>query len=279
MNYRHGFHAGNHADVLKHTALVAVVNHIRLKPKPFFALDTHAGAGIYDLASAEALRSGEFRHGVARLLTAGDLPPALAPYADVVRAVNPAGALTVYPGSPVLIARLKRDEDRLIACELQPQQAKLLAGTLTPYAKARPEARDGYAAAKALVPPPERRGLVLFDPPFEQAGEFDALARALIACHRRWPSGIFLAWYPVIDRRAADRFLDAIVTAGLRDATCHELFVRAPQASGGMAGSGVLAVNAGYVLDPLMAEVLPYLAGRLAQGPGASWRNDRLTAE
>lgn len=279
MNYRHGFRAGNHADVLKHAALVAVINHIRLKPKPFFALDSHAGAGLYDLASAEALRSGEFRHGIARLLSAGDLPPGLAPYVGAVRAVNPPGALTVYPGSPLLIARLKRAEDRLIACELHPHQAGLLDGALKPFARAKAEARDGYVAAKALVPPPERRGLVLIDPPFEQPGEFDAITRALVAAHRRWPTGIYLVWYPVIDRRESDRFLAGFLAAGPRDVTCHELFVRAPQAGAGMAGSGILAVNAGYVLEPLMAEALPYLAGRLAQGPGSFWRNERLTSE
>jgi 23S rRNA (adenine2030-N6)-methyltransferase len=279
MNYRHGFHAGNHADVLKHLALLAVVNHICLKPKPFFAFDGHAGAGRYDLTGPDALRSGEFRHGIGRLVAAEDLPPALAPYVEAVRAFNPPGALDVYPGSPLLLATALRAGDRLVACELAPGQAALLGDVLRPYRGARVEVRDGYAAAKAVVPPAERRGLVLFDPPFERGDEFALLARALTAAWKRWPAGTYLAWYPVADRKAADGFLAVMAAAGLRDVSCHELFVRAPQASGGMAGSGLLAVNASYVLGGIMASALPYLARRLAQGSGAAWRSEQVVSE
>lgn len=279
MNYRHAFHAGNHADVLKHIALLAVVNHILLKPKAFFALDTHAGAGRYDLSSADALRSGEFRHGVARVLSDSRLPPVLAPYADAVRTFNPAGALVAYPGSPLLVASRLRPSDRLVACELQPRQAQLLAEALRPFPQARTEMRDGYGAAKALLPPPQRRGLVLIDPPFEQTTEFATLTVQLLAAYRRWPTGIFLVWYPLKDRRAVDTLHGAVVEAALRDTTVYELLVHAPSADSGLAGSGLLAINASYPLDGMMDTALPYLADRLSQGAGAAWRRTRLTPE
>jgi 23S rRNA (adenine2030-N6)-methyltransferase len=279
MNYRHGFHAGNHADVLKHAALLALANHMRLKPKPFFALDTHAGAGRYDLTSTDALRSGEFRHGVARLLAADDLPPALKPYVEAVRAANPPEALNFYPGSPLFIANALRPGDRLTACELNPGQAAALGATLAPFRGARAESRDGYAAAKALVPPPERRGLVLFDPPFERGDEFALLGHALIAAWKRWPTGAYLAWYPLKDRAAADGFHAAVVGAGIRDVVSHELFVRDAGRAPGMAGSALLAVNAGFALNPLMETALPYLARRLAQGPGSAAQSRQLAPE
>ncbi|MCC6920121.1 MAG: 23S rRNA (adenine(2030)-N(6))-methyltransferase RlmJ [Alphaproteobacteria bacterium] len=279
MNYRHAFHAGNHADVLKHVALVAAVDHMLLKSKPFFVLDTHAGAGRYDLSSAEALRSGEFRHGAARILSDSRLPAVLTPYAEAVRAWNLPGALVTYPGSPLLIAGRLRADDRLVACELHPGQAQLLGAALRPFPQARVETRDGYAAAKALLPPPQRRGLVLIDPPFEQPSEFAALTTHLLVACRRWSTGLFLVWYPIKDRRAVDMLHGAVVDAGLRDATAYELFVRAPSGDPGLAGSGLLAINASYPLDRILGEALPYLADRLAQGRGAAWCSERLTPE
>ena len=274
MNYRHGFHAGNHADVLKHVALVALLGRLNAKDKPWFALDTHGGRGVYDLASVEAQRSGEHRHGVARILAAADAPAAVAAYAARVRA---AGAAR-YPGSPLIVAGAMRARDRLIACELNAGEAGLLGDALAPFARARAETRDGYGAAKALTPPPERRGLVLIDPPFEQADEFGRLAATLRAVWRRWPTGQYLVWYPLKDRKAADGLHQAVGEAGLKDVSTYELYVRAPAAGAGMAGSGLLAVNATYALEPL-AEAMPWLCERLAQGAGASWRAQRLTEE
>ncbi|BCW87516.1 Ribosomal RNA large subunit methyltransferase J [Alphaproteobacteria bacterium SO-S41] len=279
MNYRHAFHAGNHADVLKHAALMVLLGYLKAKPKPFFVLDTHGGRGLYDLTGSEALRSGEFRHGIARLLAAPDLPAELAPYLAAIRAANPPGALDVYPGSPALIAGALRRGDRLIACDLHPAEAEALGAVLKPYRGARAEARDGYAALKALLPPPERRGLVLIDPPFEKTDEFQVLAAALTLAWKRWSGGVYLIWYPLKDRAAADGFRAAVADAGIKDAACYEFFVRAPAGATGMAGSGLLAVNASFALDRPMRAILPVLTDRLAQGAGASWRAERLTPE
>ncbi len=279
MNYRHAFHAGNHADALKHTALMVLLDHLKAKEKPFFVLDTHGGRGRYDLTGPEALRSGEFRHGIGRLLAAADLPPPLAAYIAAIRAANPPGALDCYPGSPVLIAAALRPQDRLVACDLHPAEADALAGTLRPYRRARVEARDGYGALKALLPPPERRGLVLIDPPFEKTDEFATLAAALIGAWKRWPGGVYLIWYPLKDRAAAAAFHTAIAAAGIPDVTFYELFVRGPGAAPGLAGSGLLAINAAFALDGPLRLALPVLAERLAQGAGPSWCAERLTAE
>lgn len=279
MNYLHGFHAGNHADVLKHAALMALLGYLKTKEKPFFVLDSHGGRGTYDLSSAEAQRGGEYRQGIARLMDAPDAPPGLAPYLGAIRAANPEGGLSVYPGSPVLIARALRVQDRLTACDLHPREAEILAQTLYPWSRARAEARDGYTALKALLPPPERRGLVLIDPPFEKKSEFTDLAEGLRQAWRRFPAGVFLVWYPLKDRAAANGFLADIIRAGMRDATTYELFVRDPDAAPGMAGSGLLALNASFALDGVMGEIGPWLATRLAQGEGARFTKTRLTPE
>jgi 23S rRNA (adenine2030-N6)-methyltransferase len=279
MNYRHAFHAGNHADVLKHTALLVLLDYLKAKPKPFFVLDTHGGRGAYDLTGPEALRSGEFRHGIARLLDAADLPPPLAAYTAAISATNPPGALDRYPGSPLLITGGLRPKDRLVACDLHPAEAAALAEVLRPYRGARAETRDGYAALKALLPPPERRGLVLIDPPFEKPDEFATLAAALIGAWKRWAGGVFLIWYPLKDRAGAAGFHAEIAAAGIPDVTVYELFVRARGAVPGLPGSGLLAINGAFALDGPLRQVLPVLAARLAQGPGASWRAERLTAE
>lgn len=279
MNYLHGFHAGNHADVLKHAALMALLAYMKAKAKPLFVLDTHSGRGAYDLAAAEAQRSGEYRQGIARLIDAPDAPAALAPYLEPIRAANPAGGLTTYPGSPVMIARSLRVQDRLVACDLHPGEASHLKEALHIWPRARVETRDGYGALKALLPPPERRGLVLIDPPFERKTEFADLAAALAEAWKRFPVGVYLVWYPLKDRVAADGLLNAVVQAGMRDATTYELFVRDPEIAPGMAGSGLLALNASFALDRQMAKVGPWLAARLAQGPGASFRQARLTPE
>lgn len=279
MNYRHAFHAGNHADALKHTALVVLLDYLKAKEKPFFVLDSHGGRGVYDLSAPEALRAGEFRHGVARLMDESALPPALSAYAAAVRALNPAGGLTRYPGSPLLIAAALRPGDRLVACELHPAEAEALEAALKPWRNARAAARDGYGALKALLPPPERRGLVLIDPPFEKSDEFEQLTAALTGAWRKWPGGVYLAWYPLKDRAAAERLHAAIRAAGVKDASFYELYVRAPEAAAGMAGSGLVAINAAFALDGPMRAALPVLVQRLAQGAGARWRAGRLTAE
>src|SRR5215469_7054989 len=208
MNYRHAFHAGNVADVVKHATLARILVHLGEKAAAFRVIDTHAGAGLYDLASAAATRTGEWREGIARLRAAAlpaDIAPLLAPYLAAVAAVNPANALTRYPGSPLIALGLMRPQDRLVACELEPQAAAALAANLRRDARARPVAIDGFMALKAYVPPKERRGVVLIDPPYEAKDEFARLAAALVAAHRKWATGIFTLWYPITDRAGPDR--------------------------------------------------------------------------
>ena len=279
MNYLHGFHAGNHADVLKHAALMALVRYLQGKDKPLFILDTHGGRGRYDLASQEAQRSGEYRHGIARILDAADAPAGLIPYLAAVRAENQAGGISVYPGSPLMLARTLRPQDQLIACDLHPKEAEVLAATLYPFTGARVRPGDGYQALKALLPPSERRGLILIDPPFEKTTEFADLARALRGAWKRFPGGVYLVWYPLKDRAAANAFLADVAGAGVKDAMTYELFVRDPAAAPGMAGSGLLALNASYALDGVMSAAGPWLAGRLAQGQGARFTAARVAAE
>lgn len=279
MNYRHGFHAGNHADVLKHSAWAIALSLARAAPGALFALDTHAGRGGYDLATPEALKSGEFRFGIGRLLAAKDAPGALKSYLEAVRAANPPGALIAYPGSPVIAARALGRGDRLIGCEMNPGESAELARALKPFAWARAETRDGYSAVRALLPPREGRGLVLIDPPFERKDEFDVLATAVIEGARRWPGGQMLAWYALKDRAAADGFLARVAGAGLGSARIYELSVRAIEGASGMVASGLLAVNADAAFDAAMRQAGPFLKQALAQGPGAAWRAQELSPD
>lgn len=265
--------------MLKHAALSVLLGYLTAKEKPLFFLDSHAGRGLYDLQTASALRAGEFRFGAARVLVAADAPPALAPYRRILQGLNPGDVLTNYPGSPFIIAQALRTQDRFIACDLHPEEAGALAATLRPFRRARAEAREGYGALKALLPPAERRGLVLIDPPFEITTEFADLGSALRQAWKRFPAGVYLVWYPLKDRAAADAFLAGIAEAGITDASTYELFVRAPELSPGMTGSGLLAINASFALDAPMRQILPYLAQLLAQGAGSSWRAECLTAE
>lgn len=271
MNYRHSFHAGNHADVLKHSTLAAGLATLTADPAPFFAIDTHAGRGGYDLATPEALRAGEFRLGIGRLLAAREPPAALAPYLAAVRAANPGGALIAYPGSPLLIARALRQADRLAACELNPDEAKALAAALKPYKGAKAETRDGYAALRTLPPPHAGRCLVLIDPPFERRDELEAMAAALADGLKRWPQGLFMLWYALKDKASADAFLEYAGTLA-KDVRSYELAVRTPEGAPGLVASGMLVVNGGPKLDAMLRQVGPYLERTLAQGPGAAWR-------
>jgi len=203
MNYRHAFHAGSFADVFKHAILARVLVHLRGKTRPFRVIDIHAGAGLYDLASEEAGRTGEWRDGIGRLFDAAlpaEAGALLAPYLAAVRSCNPDGALRHYPGSPLLVCALLRPQDRLVACELEPAAAAALAHRLRAIRQAKAIAIDGWVALNAYVPPNERRGLVILDPPYEQPDDFARLSAGLTAALRKWPTGIYLAWYPIKGR-------------------------------------------------------------------------------
>jgi len=269
MNYHHTFHAGNFADVVKHATLARVIAHLKEKPAAFRMIDTHAGLGLYDLTGLQASRTGEWRAGIG-LLRAAALDPAardlLTPYLDAVAAFNPGGGLAVYPGSPVLAQRWLRTQDRLVACELSAQAAEALTVQMRGDVRVKVVAIDGYTALNAYVPPKERRGLVLVDPPFEQPDEFERLADALAGAHRKWPTGIYLLWYPLKDARATGRFARRLSGLGIPRILRAELSTVAPSgaATERLAGAGLIVVNPPWRLHSELRVLLPALAKALA---------------
>jgi 23S rRNA (adenine2030-N6)-methyltransferase len=279
MNYRHAFHAGNFADVHKHAVFAHILVHLRRKPAAFRVIDTHAGAGRYDLSAPEASRSGEWHDGIERVWPArqGKADDLLAPYREAVAALNADGKLRVYPGSPLIAAHLLRRQDRLIACELEPRAAAALAAALRGVAGAKAVGIDGWTALGAYVPPRERRGLVLIDPPFEDAADFMRLSGALAAAHRKWPTGIYLLWYPIKDRAAADQLARRLQKLAVPKVLRCELSLGPPRADAGLLSSGLIVVNPPFTLEPDLQRLMPALAGLLS--PRASWRLDWLTPD
>jgi 23S rRNA (adenine2030-N6)-methyltransferase len=280
MNYRHAYHAGSFADVVKHAVLARIVAHLKEKPAAFRVIDTHAGAGLYDLAGPEATRTGEWRDGVGKLVAAGLAPAAcdlLAPYLDAIAAFN-AGPLKVYPGSPLLLQQWLRPQDRLVACEHEPNAARALAARLRSDRRAKAIAIDGYTALNAYVPPKERRGLVLIDPPFEQPDEFDRLAQGLAGAHRKWPTGLYALWYPIKDARESEGFARRLARLGLPRMLQAELVLPGRE---GLRGSGLILLNPPWRLEEELGVLLPALFRVLAgREPGAGQTlTRRLTAE
>jgi 23S rRNA (adenine2030-N6)-methyltransferase len=282
MNYRHAYHAGNFADVVKHVVLSRLIEHLKLKDKAFRVIDTHAGVGLYDLASSEAQRTGEWQGGIGRLLQA-DLPPPAAellrPYLEAVRAVNEAGELKRYPGSPMIARHLLRRQDRLSAVELHPEDAARLKALFEGDFQARVMQLDGWLALGAHLPPKERRGLVLVDPPFEVEGEFERLADGLRKAHRRWPGGIYALWYPIKDRDAVAAFRRALAESGIPKILDVVFEIRPPSPEPRLDGSGMIVVNPPFTLERDLAAVFPVLHRLLAPEGRSAWSLDRLAGE
>jgi 23S rRNA (adenine2030-N6)-methyltransferase len=271
MNYRHGFHAGNFADVMKHATLARIIAYLREKPAPFRVIDTHAGAGLYDLGGPEAERTGEWREGIGRLLKA-DLAPEvralLSPYLDAVAELNPGGRIKVYPGSPLLVRAWLRPGDRLIACELEPQAAAALARNLATSTRAKAMPIDGWTALSAYLPPKERRGLVLIDPPYEEPDEFARLLRAFEEAQRKWANGIYLLWYPIKDRIGPDALAKSLKALGVGKILRAEMTTANVPAADRLIGSGLIVVNPPWTLERELARLLPVLAQCLAPDKG-----------
>ncbi|WP_072396999.1 23S rRNA (adenine(2030)-N(6))-methyltransferase RlmJ [Hyphomicrobium sp. CS1GBMeth3] len=282
MNYRHIYHAGNFADVLKHAVLALIIAHLKRKEAPFRIIDTHAGIGHYDLGSDEAQKTGEWQDGIGRILA--DSPPPdiaaiLAPYLGVVRAENGPGPLKRYPGSPLIARRLMRPADRLVVNEAHPEDGARLAALFAKDRAVKVLALDGWTALKSLLPPKERRGLVLIDPPFEEPGEFSRLVEGLAAAHRRFATGTVIIWYPIKDEHAVRAFARDAAGLGIPKLLSAELLVRAPLSAGGLAGSGLLILNPPFTLEAQLAALLPYLAVSLGHGRGAGSRLSWLAGE
>jgi 23S rRNA (adenine2030-N6)-methyltransferase len=280
MNYRHAFHAGNFADVLKHATLARILLHLCTKPAAFRVIDTHAGAGLYDLTGPEASRTGEWRDGIGRLRAAPlapDVASLLAPYVEAIAAFNEGDALKRYPGSPLLALRLMRAQDRLTACELAPPAAAALKHALARDARATVVTIDGYVALKAYVPPKERRGLVLVDPPFEQPAEFSRLANCIEQAWRKWTTGTFMLWHPLKDRRAATAFAHALGAGPVRKILRAEIEVNASATELGAAG--LIVINPPWRLADELNLLLPAFVRLFARGSGGGYRLDWLRPE
>ncbi|HEY0235578.1 MAG TPA: 23S rRNA (adenine(2030)-N(6))-methyltransferase RlmJ [Afipia sp.] len=285
MNYRHAFHAGNFADVVKHIVLTRILTYLHDKQSAFRVIDTHAGAGLYDLTSSEAERGGEWRSGIARIMQArfSDAAAELVkPYLDIVRAFNPQRELKAYPGSPLIARALLRPQDSLVACEIEPAARKTLIANLRRDEQARVVDLNGWTALPAFVPPNERRGLVLIDPPFEQKDEFPIMAEGFASAFVKWPQGIYMLWYPVKDRRASDaltaRVAEIARTAHPGEERCLRVeFSVAPQsAEAGLVSAGLLIVNPPWTLAGELKTILHELEKPLGQGGAGRYRVENV---
>jgi 23S rRNA (adenine2030-N6)-methyltransferase len=271
MNYHHDYHAGNFADVLKHVILARVLTYMKQKPRPFRVIDTHAGAGRYDLEGAEASKTGEWRDGIARIFEA-DPPSAaaelLSPYLEAVRAVN-GNELKYYPGSPLIARHLMRTDDILVANELNGAEFARLKDELRRFKSTTALNIDARHAVKSLLPPKERRGLVLIDPPFEEKSEFSDLATAVDEALTRFATGTYLIWYPLKDEAAADRFVSAATARPSLEFLDVRLAVSKPFAGLGLTASGVLILNPPFVLKEELETVMPVLKELLGESAGS----------
>jgi 23S rRNA (adenine2030-N6)-methyltransferase len=264
VNYRHAYHAGGFTDCMKHALLVWLIEALQRKPTPLFVLDTHAGVGHYDLQSSEAQRTGEWREGIGRLI-GGPAPAALARYLELI------GELGLYPGSPALIRAMLRPEDRLTCCELHQDDVRELRGCFARDKQVGIHHRDAWEAIGALLPPKERRGLVLIDPSYESAMEFDHLVNALVAGYSRFPTGVFSAWFPIKHRAPVRRFYTTLQETRIRDMVVAEFCVREPVEPRQLNGCGLIVINPPFRFEEEAPEILEALLGPLSQGEAGAW--------
>lgn len=279
LSYRHGFHAGNFADVLKHTLLVTVLDHLGRKSKPLSYIDTHAGAGSYDLGSDFAQKKREYENGIGRLWDVVDAPTAVARYLDCVRTANDGAALERYPGSPAIARHLLKAADRLVLFERHGNEAEALRSWAAGDRRVTVREEDGFAGCIGLLPPPSRRALLLIDPAYEIKSDYDQVIKTLAAAHRRFATGVSMLWYPVVERFRVERMLAALVATGMRRVQRFELGTQADQDGFGMTASGVVVINPPFVLESQMAEALPWLADRLGESGQGSFVSETLVGE
>lgn len=281
MNYNHEFHAGNFADVFKHAVLCRVLHYLRGKPAAFRVIDTHAGAGVYDLTGEKSTRGGEWQAGIGKLMavqTPEAVAKLLSPYLEVVRALNERDRLRFYPGSPALARAWLRPQDRLLACELEPKTAAVLRRNLRGDVRIKTLVVDGWTALKAYVPPKERRGLVLVDPPFEAENDFSQLASGLAAAHRKWATGVYILWYPIKGRSEADAFAKRLRRLALNKVLRAEILVARLRDPSRLNGAGMVIVNPPWGLENELCVLLPVLASILGEDTG-KFRLDWLAGE
>lgn len=279
LSYRHGFHAGNAPDVFKHVVLAELIAALQRKDGGFCYLDTHAGAGRYDLGSAMAKKNAEFRDGIGRIWDSAEVPEAIRRYLDAVRAVNDGDELRWYPGSPSLVRQRLRPQDRMVLCELHTTEIEVLRDLFAGDRQVGVHHLDGYQGLRAFLPPRERRGLVLCDPAFELKGERERVVEAIRAAWLRWATGIYAIWHPIQDRKATERFYRGFLEAGIRKVLRLELCTADAGVDRKLLGSGLLIINPPWPLDEQLASVLPWLWSVLSPERRGQWLIDWLSPE
>ena len=275
LSYRHGFHAGNPADVLKHWVLSLVLEALQKKEKPFFVLETHAGAGRYELCSDFAQKNREYAAGIGRLFGHKSIPSEFDVYLQGVRSLNPSGTLKIYPGSPLLIQRGTRANDRIVLAELHSFEVVSLERCVGRDERIRVESQDGYGLMNSLLPPPERRGLIHIDPSYERSDERELLVKGLTAGIKRFETGVYAIWYPVMRRWSSQRFIQDLGSITSRPKYLAEM-ITDPLSENGMQGSGVLIINPPWQLDQSIESGLPWLLSVLSKDEAGSFRAEWL---
>lgn len=273
LSYRHAFHAGNHADVLKHFIEVQLLRYLAQKDKPFWYIDTHAGAGCYALDTGYATQNAEYESGIARLWERDDLPAPLAEYVALVKKINTDGEMKLYPGSPLVALELLREQDRLRLFELHPTDSEILQQNFSAYGtKVLIQTADGFGALKALLPPPPRRALVLIDPPYEEKQDYQRVITALHEGLKRFANGVYAVWYPQLQRAEARQLPQQLKQLEVKSWLHVALSVHSPSAEGfGMHGSGMFILNPPWTLHDELKQVMPYLVKVLGQDDGAGF--------
>ncbi|AAK03318.1 23S rRNA (adenine2030-N6)-methyltransferase [Pasteurella multocida] len=280
LSYRHSFHAGNHADVLKHLVLMLIIENLQQKEKGFYYLDTHAGVGRYRLFSEEAEKTAEFEQGIARLWQRDDLPEEVARYIKLIKQVNYGGkALRYYAGSPLIAAKMLRPQDRALLTELHPSDYPLLRNNFKEFDNVTTKRDNGFQQLKATLPPKERRGLVLIDPPYELKEDYDLVVNAIEEGYKRFATGIYAIWYPVVLRQQTKRILKGLEKTGIRKILQIELAVRPDSDQRGMTASGMIVINPPWTLTQQMQNILPYLTNVLVPEGTGSWTVKWITPE
>ena len=268
LSYRHSFHAGNHADVLKHIVQSLILNALQQKETPFVYHDTHSGVGRYDLTHEWSEKTGEYKQGIGRLWQQADTPVEIDSYLGAVKALNQGDELRYYPGSPRIAHAHLRSQDRMVLSELHPSDYPLLEQEFARDRQVAIYKQDGFARLKASLPPKERRGLVLIDPPYELAKEYRDVVQAIAQSHKRWSTGIYAIWYPVVNRCDIEDMLDGLANLGIRKILQIELGVAPDTNQRGMTASGMIVINPPWKLESEMQTILPFLKQAIAPATG-----------
>lgn len=279
LSYRHGFHAGNFADVLKHTVLVHMLEYMTQKDKPLRIIDTHAGAGVYKLNGPQAQKNREFDNGISQLWASEQAPTAITRYLELVRSVNGGGQLQLYPGSPLIAQTLMRSIDRLYLHELHPADFQFLRDCMRDDKHIKVEREDGFTSLQALLPPPDRRALVLIDPSYEVKNDYQHLIKQLLQAHKRFATATYAIWYPVVLRQRIDEMELALKKSGIKNIQLMEFGLQADNPEHGMTSSGMIVINPPWTLWGAMEETLPWLVDTLSENSSGFYRLEQLVAE